>query len=296
MLRSKSALALLLLPFILFYGVFVIFPTLGLAVKSFSGLRELGFEIYNPSRLLSMEWTLKNYIDIFSESYYFKATLNTVFLALIAVVISFLVGTPIAYLLTIKKSRFTGFLGWLIMLPVYLPGVLASYALFIFFGSQGLVSVITGFFLETPLRLVYTWPGVILGTAYIVLPMFVRTAKMGFERIRADVREASHTLGAPEFTTFAKILFPIAAPSVLAALIITFTYTMSLVVVVLILGGGGRSIAILPVEIMNVSQSMNFDIPKASAMSLVLLAVAFVGQYLATAIMERDSKGRRETE
>ncbi len=296
MRRSKSALAVLLLPFLIFYGVFVLFPTLGLAVKSFSGLRELGFEVYNPSRLLSMEWTLKNYIDVFSESYYFKATLNTVFLALIAVVISFILGTPISYLLTIKKSRFTGFLGWLIMLPVYLPGVLASYALFIFFGSQGLVAVVSGFFLETPLRLVYTWPGVILGTVYIVLPMFVRTAKMGFERIRADIREASHTLGAPEFYTFAKVLFPIAAPSILAALIITFTYTMSLVVVVLILGGGGRSISILPVEIMNVSQSMNFDIPKASAMSFVLLAIAFVGQYLATRIMERDSKGRVETQ
>lgn len=294
MRRSKYAVAVLLLPFLVFYGVFVVFPTIGLVVKSLSGLRDLGFEVYNPKQLLDMKWTLKNYVDVFSDSYYLKATLNTVFLALVAVAISFVIGTPISYLLTIRKSRFSGFLGWIIMLPVYLPGVLASYALFIFFGSQGFVAVVSGFFLETPIRLVYTWPGIILGTVYIVLPMFVRTAKMGFERIRSDIREASHTLGAPEFYTFARVLFPIAAPSILAALVITFTYTMSLVVVVLILGGGGRSISILPVEIMAVSQSMNFDIPKASAMSVVLLVIAFFGQYFATRIMERDSRGRVE--
>lgn len=294
MRRSKYAVAVLLLPFLVFYGVFVVFPTIGLVVKSLSGLRDLGFEVYNPRQLLDMKWTLKNYVDVFSDSYYLKATLNTVFLALVAVAISFVIGTPISYLLTIRKSRFSSFLGWIIMLPVYLPGVLASYALFIFFGSQGFVAVVSGFFLETPIRLVYTWPGIILGTVYIVLPMFVRTAKMGFERIRSDIREASHTLGAPEFYTFARVLFPIAAPSILAALVITFTYTMSLVVVVLILGGGGRSISILPVEIMAVSQSMNFDIPKASAMSVVLLVIAFFGQYFATRIMERDSRGRVE--
>lgn len=292
MRRSTSAVAVLLLPFFIFYGVFVLLPTLGLVLKSFSGLRDLGFEIFDLSKLRDMEWTLRNYIEVFGSSFYLKSTLNTVFISLIAVAICFVVGTPIAYLLALKGSRWTKMVGWFIMLPVYLPGVLASYALFIFFGSNGLVAAVSEFLTSNPIRLVYTWPGVIFGTAYIVLPMFIRTAKMGFERIRGDIKEASHTLGAPEFYTFVKVLFPIAAPSILAALIITFTYTMSLVVVVLILGGGGRNISILPVEIMNVAQSMNFDIPKASAMSVVLLIIAFIGQYLATWIMERDSKRR----
>lgn len=268
----------LLAPFLLFYIVFVFVPLAGVLVKSFSTSRSLTFELLDWDALRSVQWTLANYQRLATTGYYVRAAINTILIAAVAAGGALLVGTPIAYTLAHPLSRTRSWLDYLVTLPIYLPGILASYALFIFFGSAGPVNYLGELLLGRPIRLVFTLPGILLGTLYIVVPMYIQTARSGFKLIRRDIPEASYSLGAREFYTFRRILFPMALPSILAASIVSFTYTMSLVVVVLVLGGGGRTLTILPLEVIAAAQSVDFDLPMAAAISVVLLIVSLAGQ------------------
>jgi ABC-type spermidine/putrescine transport system permease subunit I len=172
-------------------------------------------------------------------------------------------------------------------LPIYLSGVLASYALLLFFSRHGLLNTAAEALSGGSLHILGTMTAVILGTVYIILPMYVRVARAGFLSIPAEIYEASLTLGADEFRTFRSIMLPQALPAIGAGVAITFTYAMSLVVVILVLGSGGATFTILPLEILEQTRSTSMNIPLAAAMAVLLLLVAAMGQFVADVLLNR---------
>jgi ABC-type spermidine/putrescine transport system permease subunit I len=155
--------------------------------------------------------------------------------------------------------------------------------LLLFFSRNGPINFIYKGLSGENIKLIGTIPAIILGTAYIVLPMFVRIARSGFQMIPSSILEVSLTLGANEFYTFRRVVIPLALPAIGAAAVLAFTYSMSLVVVILILGSGGATFTILPLEIMSTAYGLDQNIPLASAMAVILFVVSLIGQ----AITER---------
>jgi len=179
-------------------------------------------------------------------------------------------------------------------LPIYLSGVLASYALLLFFSRRGLLSEATDLIFGFTPGLPGTIAAVVAGTVYIILPMFTRICRAGFLSIPQETFEASLTLGAGEFHTFRKVMLPQALPAIGAATAITFTYAMSLVIVILVLGSGGAKFTILPLEILAQTRSTSLNIPLAAAMAIILLIVAAAGQYVAERFLQRERSGSTE--
>lgn len=278
--HKRTPVWLLLLPFLLVYGALVVIPVAGVVLKSFSSARTLELEFLSWSKLSGVLWTLDNYTRLLETEYYRQAAWNTVVISGVSVIVSILIGTPLAYLLAFHKFRGKGFIEWVISLPIYLPGVVAAYAVFLILNRQGLFPTITRALFGEPVYLLRTVPGVVLGTIYIILPMFLRIARTGFERIRRDVFEASLTLGASELRAFRDIMLPQALPAIGAGAAVTFTYAMGLVVVILILGSGGATFSTLPLEIIAVTNSVSRDIPLASAMAVLLLLISAAGQWV----------------
>ena len=68
----------------------------------------------------------------------------------------------------------------------------------------------------------FRWTGAALAAAVMGFPLMVRAIRLSMEAVDARLEEAARTLGAPEWYVFATVTLPLAAPGVLAGLILGF--------------------------------------------------------------------------
>jgi len=129
----------------------------------------------------------------------------------IAMAIVVVVGAPAAYLLALRDFRGRALVLTAIELPLVVPPAVAGIALLAAFGPQGIFgSAIAGAGIE----LVLQTAGVVVALLFVSAPFFLRQAIAAFAAIDPRLLEASRTLGAGPFRTFATV----AAPSARAGL------------------------------------------------------------------------------
>ncbi|MBM3508905.1 MAG: molybdate ABC transporter permease subunit [Alphaproteobacteria bacterium] len=108
----------------------------------------------------------------------------------------------------------------IVHLPLVLPPVAVGYLLLLLFGRQGLIGV--------PLHdafgitLAFTWQGAAIAAAVMAFPLFVRALRLSFEAIDRRIEVAARTLGAGPLDTFASVTLPLAAPGLLAGIVLAF--------------------------------------------------------------------------
>lgn len=274
-LRAYVALA----PFLVLYGVLIVIPTIGMLVKSVSTNQSAEFEILNPSLLVHTTYTLKNYATLFSQ--FGGEILTTIVISLIAVLLTVIIGTPISYQLAIDKNRVTGATNWVLSLPIYMPIVVIAYAIVLLLGPNGILNAASSVFGIPIWDITYTTSAVVLGTVYVLVPLYVRMLTAAFGSVPLDLMGASMSLGAGELRTLLKVVLPIVRPTLLAGVIIDFAFAIGMVEIALIVGGGTLKVAYLPVDILQRSQQFAPDIPLTSAMAALLVVIALIGQFVA---------------
>ena len=275
-LRAYIAMA----PFLALYAVLIILPTVGLLVKSVSTNDSADLEILNPSLLAHTSFTLVNYQALFTESANVTTIVTTIIVALIAVGLTVIIGTPISYQLAVDRARLTGATSWVLSLPIYMPTVVIAFALVLLFGPNGILNAATSSVGIPVWDISYTSIAVVLGTVYVLVPLYVRMLTAAFAKVPGDLTDASMSLGAGEFRTLVKVVLPIVRPTIIAAVILDFAFAVGMVEIALIVGGGPLNVPYLPVDILERSTTFAPDIPLTAAMAMVLVAIALIGQLL----------------
>jgi molybdate transport system permease protein len=149
---------------------------------------------------------------------------TTIFLSLRVALLATLICLPISIALAwvLARKEFWGksALNSIIHLPLVLPPVATGYLLLVAFGKHGVV----GNFLERVFGLVFAfrWTGAALAAAVMALPLMVRAIRISMEAIDQRLEGAAATLGASPLKVFATVTLPLAAPGILAGIIITF--------------------------------------------------------------------------
>jgi molybdate transport system permease protein len=129
----------------------------------------------------------------------------SLFTSLTSVIVTLLVGTPLAYILARWDFRGRAALELLIDLPVVLPPSVAGLALLIAFGRQGVFgSWLTAFGIHLP----FTTAAVVIAQTFVSAPLFVRSARIGFAGIDPQLEEAAHVEGATQWQLFSQIMLP----------------------------------------------------------------------------------------
>jgi ABC-type spermidine/putrescine transport system permease subunit I len=284
-LRAYIALS----PFLLLYGVLIVIPTLGLLVKSVSTNDSADLEILNPSLLAHTTFTFVNYQALFTQSANVTTIVTTILIALVAVALTVIIGTPISYQLARDRARLTSTASWVLSLPIYMPTVVIAYALVLLFGPNGILNAATSALDLPSWNISYTTIAVVLGTVYVLVPLYVRMLTAAFGRVPADLMDASMSLGAGEFRTLLRVVLPVVRPTMLAAVILDFAFAVGLVEIALIVGGGPLNVPYLPVDILQRSTTFAPDLPLTAAMAVVLVAIALIGQLLASRLNKEAS-------
>jgi len=140
----------------------------------------------------------------------------SIYTAGLAAIISFIFGTPLAYLLA--RTDFTGkrFVESIIDLPIVIPHPVVGIAILSIAGRNHWIGQI---FSDLGIRIMGSVTGIVVVLTFVGLPFYVNAVKNGFESISPRLENVSRSLGASMFSTFFRITFPLAWRSMLIGII-----------------------------------------------------------------------------
>src|ERR1700761_9027420 len=187
-------------------------------------------------------------------------------LAFITMIILLVIGIPLAWWLAYSRRRWTVIAEAIISLPMVLPPSVLGFYLLLAFSPAGLLG---------PLRLVFTFQGLIFASIIYSLPFMVNPLLAGFINLPPHLLEASRTLGKSDLTTLRRILLPNIRASLVTGAILSFAHTIGEFGVVMMIGGSipGQT-RVASVAIYDEQQSGHYNI--ANHYAIVLLALSFL--------------------
>ncbi len=222
-------------------------PVVVVVAVSFSSGQFLAF----PPPGLSLRW----YQALLSNADIMSALATSALLASFVAALALVLGRPAAY--AIARLHFPGrrLLADLLAAPLLLPTLVLGLALLLAL---------------QPLKLVATWPGLVLAHCTLAVPFAVRIMTTAIAAVPAELEAAARTLGAGPVRAALRITLPLAAPGVLAAAALCFLISFDETVISLFLVG--PRLTTLPVELFRYAE--NRTDPLVAALSMVLISIA----------------------
>ncbi|MBP3810492.1 MAG: molybdate ABC transporter permease subunit [Clostridiales bacterium] len=139
-------------------------------------------------------------------------------ISLAATVFVFVTGLLLAWGVTnLKRGR--ALIDAVLSLPLVLPPTVMGFLILISVGANSAV----GKFLDAfGMKLVFTWQGAAVAAAVVSFPVMYRGIRGALEQVDPTVIQAGRTLGLSEFKILRKVIFPMAAPGILASVVLSF--------------------------------------------------------------------------
>jgi len=140
----------------------------------------------------------------------------SIYTAGLAALISFFLGTPLAYLLARSNFRGKRLVEGIIDLPIVIPHPVVGIAILSVAGRNHWIGQ---FLSELGIRVMGSVTGIVVVLTFVGMPFYLNATKNGFEGISPRLERVSRSLGASMFSTFFRITFPLAWRSMLIGLI-----------------------------------------------------------------------------
>ena len=200
---------------------------------------------------------------------FWETLLLTFRLAAITSTILLVIAVPIAYGLAVTRIRFKPVLETLVSMPLVLPPTVLGFYLLLAFSPDSLF----GHWLDENLgiKLVFTFPGLVVGSIIYSLPFMVQPVQSGFENLPPDLAEASYTLGKSKLETLWRVLLPNIKPSLLTGMVLSFAHTVGEFGVILMIGGNipGQT-RVASIAIYDEVEGLNYALANRYALVLVI--------------------------
>ena len=140
----------------------------------------------------------------------------SIYTAGLAAFISFLFGTPLAYILARSDFRGKRLVEGIIDLPIAIPHPVVGIAILSVAGRNHWIGQVLS---ELGVRIMGSVTGIVTVLTFVGIPFYLNATKTGFEGISPRLEKVSRSLGASMFSTFARITFPLAWRSMLIGII-----------------------------------------------------------------------------
>jgi spermidine/putrescine transport system permease protein len=121
---------------------------------------------------------------------------------------------------------------------------------------------------DAPLKLLYTYPAVVVGMIYVLLPFMFESVYQVAEKLELSLVEASRDLGAGKVRTFFSVTLPLTLPGLKTGVILTFIPSMGLFFIAQILGGNK---IVLVGSLIEELLMKAHNQPMAAALSVILM-------------------------
>jgi len=211
-----------------------------------------------------------------------RATRNTMIIGVISAFLSALVGTLVAYTLTLTDVPWKRWLRNLVVLPLVSPPFAVSFAIILLFGRRG---VITYDLLGISKYNVYGPHGIVFVQLISSIPLVVLIVSAVFASMSRDLEEAAEDLGGRPLYVLRTVTFPLVTPAILTAALLSFIGSISDFGNPMLIGGGYQMLAtqayIQMVEI--------YDLQLGAALAMLLIIPSLLAFMLQHRITSRRS-------
>jgi putative spermidine/putrescine transport system permease protein len=170
-------------------------------------------------------FSLENFETLVNEPVYRDIVKRTVLIAALVTVTDAVLAFPIAfYMAKVASRRGKAILVVAVLLPLWSSYLVKVYAWRTMLSAGGVINwALAPLGLEGP---GFGGTAVWLVMSYLWLPYMILPIYAGLERIPNSLISASEDLGASPFTTFRRVILPLAFPAVVAGSIFTFALTL----------------------------------------------------------------------
>jgi sulfate/thiosulfate transport system permease protein len=207
--------------------------------------------------------------------------------ALIAAVITLVLGTVVAWVLVRYEFPGRRLLDSLIDLPLALPTAVAGLVYASLYVQKGWLG---RYLVPLGIQGAYTRLGIVIVLVFVGLPFVVRTVQPVLENLDPEVEEASASLGGTRWQTFRFVILPALYPALLTGFALSFARGVGEYgSIVFVSGNMPYKTEIAPILI--VARLEEFAYAEATAIAVVLLVISF-SMLIAINVLESWSRRR----
>lgn len=165
---------------------------------------------------------------------------RSVKLSLLTTAITFAVGFPTAWFIATRPQKSRALWLFLITIPFWTNLLIRTVAINEVIRNEGIINTLliwTGLISE-PIRIIYTDTAVLIGMAYVYLPLMVLPLFAAIDRFDMKLLEAGYDLYASRWKVLRRVILPIVKPGIVAGSILVFVPSLGAYVTPRVLGGG----------------------------------------------------------
>jgi len=227
-------------------------------------------------------WTLDNYTSVLTDAYYWKALVDTLVISLLVTLVSFLAGYPLAYFMIfhLRSAALRRLIYVVLVTPLFTSNIVRAFGWIVILGRRGMVNagLLALGAVEAPVELLYNKASIIIGLAYILLPLMVLTVCSILQSIDRSLIDAARDLGASPSVAFFSVTLPLSLPGVVAGSIIIFALSASAYVIPSILSGG-REIVMSMLIFQQYMATFRPDVGATLSVVLLVVTLALIAAY-----------------
>lgn len=239
----------------------------------------------------SLKLNLGNYAALVKDNQYVLAYLSSIKIAVIATLLTLLIGYPMAYVISRMSPAARNVAMMLVVLPSWTSFLIRVYAWIGILDRNGLLNqlLLKIGLIDAPLQILYTPTAAYIGIVYCYLPFMVLPLYANLVKLDNRLLEAAYDLGARPWQAFLRITLPLSRTGIVAGCMLVMIPAVGEFVIPEMLGGPDTLMIgrVLWGEFFN-----NRDWPIASAVAIVMLALLLVPILLFNRLQQRELEGK----
>ena len=206
---------------------------------------------------------------------------RTISLSLQTTLICAVLGFPTAWFIATRPPERRALWLFLITIPFWTNLLIRTFAIQELLRGNGLINTIlvaTGI-VDEPLQLLFSNFAILLGMAYVFLPLMVLPLYAAMDKLDFRLVEAGYDLYASRVRVLWHVILPLVKPGFVAGSILVFIPSIGAYVTPRVLGGG-RTMMLGNLIALQFGQGRNWPLGAALAMVLLIIVMAALVFYL----------------
>jgi len=210
---------MMVLPSLAFLTVFVFIPAITAALESLRVRARDNLGNYSYS------FGVQNYINAITDPVVRSDIVFTIVISIVCVALVSVLSYAIALALRFGRGPAVRVLTRVYIIPLFIPSVIASYAMITFLANHGFVDSMLQKLGEqdgTFPRIVFDWKGIVITQVWLSLPFMTVLLTSVLQEISDTLVESARDVGATSWAIFRQIVLPLSLPG--AAIGVTFIF------------------------------------------------------------------------
>jgi len=200
------------------------------------------------------------------------------------------IGFPTAYFIAVRPRKTRNIWLFLITIPFWTNLLIRTFAILEVIRNEGLINLGLQKFglIDNPIQMLFTDFAIMVGMAYVYLPLMVLPLYASMERLDFNLVEAAYDLYATRNKVLRRVIIPLVKPGIIAGSILVFIPSLGAFVTPRVLGGGKKMMLGNLIEL-QFGAGRNW--PLGAALSITLLSIVMIALLIYVRTMQRNSDG-----